>query len=249
VFGFPPPLLNEDQTSYQIERLAASFVELIRAKQPHGPYFLMGNCFGGFIVYETARQLEASGEQIAFLGLMNTYRSSSGTAVRRKDEHALDWGELRHRIDVHSRTVSELRATEKIRFAMGRWRGLARRLRRTANRQTYRLLARTGMRIPESLLLQDYASEYALSLYHPQPCRSAALLIRVIDHRSDDRQMGWQGLFGGEVELLRVPHELWTEQGVAFYGPDVSRRLNEARKRVLESGSAGEFSDRTLSTK
>jgi hypothetical protein len=56
-------------------------------------------------------------------------------------------------------------------------------------------------------------------------------------------------LFGGKVELFRVPHELWTEQGVAFYGPDVSRRLNEAQKRVLESRNAREFFDRTLSTK
>jgi thioesterase domain-containing protein len=39
--------------------------------QARGPYRLGGFCNGGLLAYEMARQLEAAGEQVEFLGLIN----------------------------------------------------------------------------------------------------------------------------------------------------------------------------------
>jgi thioesterase domain-containing protein len=40
-------------------------VTLIRQHQPHGPYHLLGLCFGGIVAFEAAWQLQASGEPVA----------------------------------------------------------------------------------------------------------------------------------------------------------------------------------------
>jgi thioesterase domain-containing protein/acyl carrier protein len=53
-----------------VQELAAAYVEAIRSKQPCGPYRLAGLCFGGLLAYEAARQLEAAGEQVDLLALL-----------------------------------------------------------------------------------------------------------------------------------------------------------------------------------
>lgn len=52
---------------------ARAYVEVIREVQPEGPYFLAGFCLGGVIAFEAARQLNAQGQRVAFLGLVNTW--------------------------------------------------------------------------------------------------------------------------------------------------------------------------------
>src|SRR5439155_25048732 len=57
-----------------VEEMAADYIQAIRTVQPHGPYFLVGECFGGVAAQEVARQLQAEGERIALLALMDTRR-------------------------------------------------------------------------------------------------------------------------------------------------------------------------------
>jgi cytochrome P450/thioesterase domain-containing protein/predicted NAD/FAD-dependent oxidoreductase/acyl carrier protein len=56
-----------------IEELAARYVEEIRQVQHGGPYRLGGHSFGGLVAYEMARQLEAAGETIEQVILLDTY--------------------------------------------------------------------------------------------------------------------------------------------------------------------------------
>jgi FkbH-like protein len=55
-----------------IPEIAARYLTEIRAVQPHGPYFLGGQCSGGTIAYEMAQQLQAEGEEVALLALLDT---------------------------------------------------------------------------------------------------------------------------------------------------------------------------------
>jgi amino acid adenylation domain-containing protein len=55
-----------------IERIAAEHVESMRSVQPHGPYYLIGWCFGGQVASVMALQLEREGEAVAFLGLLDS---------------------------------------------------------------------------------------------------------------------------------------------------------------------------------
>ncbi|CAI8787994.1 amino acid adenylation domain-containing protein [Kosakonia quasisacchari] len=82
-----------------LEALAACHIKAIRRVQPHGPYHLAGWSLGGVISYEIALQLQQRGEEIAFIGMIDSYhpaahqkrdfRASSERAVR--DEMILNF--------------------------------------------------------------------------------------------------------------------------------------------------------------
>ncbi|GFZ92165.1 amino acid adenylation domain-containing protein [Okeania sp. KiyG1] len=59
-----------------VEDMAAVYQKAIREVQPKGPYILMGWSFGGMVALEMANNLLVEGEQVAFLGLIDTYAPS-----------------------------------------------------------------------------------------------------------------------------------------------------------------------------
>ncbi len=68
-----------------IEAMAENYIADLRAQQPAGPYQLGGYCFGGVVAFEMARQLQAQGESVSLLALINcsSPNSSYGTAPAR----------------------------------------------------------------------------------------------------------------------------------------------------------------------
>ncbi len=59
-----------------LEDMAAHYLSTVRAFQPTGPYHLGGYCFGGNVAQEMARQLEAQGESVAVLALLDCAASN-----------------------------------------------------------------------------------------------------------------------------------------------------------------------------
>jgi thioesterase domain-containing protein len=55
-----------------VEDIASQFVKEILIVQPGGPYFLAGQCDGGIVVLEIARQLQQQGHEIATLMQFDT---------------------------------------------------------------------------------------------------------------------------------------------------------------------------------
>ena len=56
-----------------VEQMAAHFAGVIRAQQPNGPYFVGGYCFGGEVAFEVARQLQALGQPVALVAIIEGY--------------------------------------------------------------------------------------------------------------------------------------------------------------------------------
>ncbi|MFQ5767469.1 MAG: amino acid adenylation domain-containing protein, partial [Acidobacteriota bacterium] len=54
-----------------LEEMASRYIEAIRKIQPSGPYHLGGWSMGGAVAFEMSRNLEAQGEQVAFLALVD----------------------------------------------------------------------------------------------------------------------------------------------------------------------------------
>ncbi|WAM28053.1 amino acid adenylation domain-containing protein [Myxococcus sp. NMCA1] len=63
------------------EARVAAYAEDIRAVQPHGPYLLAGFSFGGYPAYGVAAALEASGEEVRMLALIDTLTVRALNAV------------------------------------------------------------------------------------------------------------------------------------------------------------------------
>ncbi|WP_423372606.1 AMP-binding protein [Burkholderia sp. LMG 32019] len=50
------------------DELVKTYVDAIRARQPHGPYAIAGYSYGGAVTLPVARLLESQGERVAFVG-------------------------------------------------------------------------------------------------------------------------------------------------------------------------------------
>jgi L-arginine---[L-arginyl-carrier protein] ligase len=60
-------------SSRDMSEMISGQLSIIRAQQPHGPYYLLGYSLGGSVAYQIAERLQAAGEEVAFLGLLDTY--------------------------------------------------------------------------------------------------------------------------------------------------------------------------------
>jgi phthiocerol/phenolphthiocerol synthesis type-I polyketide synthase D len=74
-------LLPSDQPVFGLDRVeslasvgdkAGHYLDVMRRVQPEGPYSLLGWSFGGCLAYEAAARLEAAGESVGYLGLIDT---------------------------------------------------------------------------------------------------------------------------------------------------------------------------------
>ncbi|HWK09929.1 MAG TPA: amino acid adenylation domain-containing protein, partial [Vicinamibacterales bacterium] len=64
---------REPYTQAEFEKTAADYIAAMRTVQPHGPYFLIGNCEGAHIAFEMCRQLHAQGEQIGMFAVLDAW--------------------------------------------------------------------------------------------------------------------------------------------------------------------------------
>lgn len=73
VFAIEARGLNAlDEPFSDVQEMAERYTYLIRQEQPSGPYYLAGYSAGGVVALEIARRLRRAGEQIAFLGLIDS---------------------------------------------------------------------------------------------------------------------------------------------------------------------------------
>jgi thioesterase domain-containing protein len=63
--------------------MARDAIDEMRRFQPEGPYLLAGECVGGVVAYEMARQLRAAGQELDLLLLLDTDRPSAAPAPSR----------------------------------------------------------------------------------------------------------------------------------------------------------------------
>ncbi|MFJ2767111.1 amino acid adenylation domain-containing protein [Streptomyces sp. NPDC087300] len=74
VYGLQSPAVDDPDTGPPTPGgTARDYAARIRAVQPHGPYHLLGWSVGGNIAFSVAAELASAGEQVAFLGLLDSY--------------------------------------------------------------------------------------------------------------------------------------------------------------------------------
>jgi hypothetical protein len=93
--------------------------------QPNGPYYLTGDCFGGRVAYEMARQLELAGENLGLLLLLDPSPPFSNSVGRPRADSAspvqisgssLLIGFILGRIKLYAGSLIKLRGAERRRF-------------------------------------------------------------------------------------------------------------------------------------
>ena len=69
----PQGLDGKRECLTSISEMAERYIREIKRVQSQGPYRIGGYSFGGLVAYEMAQMLEAQGEEVALLGLFDTY--------------------------------------------------------------------------------------------------------------------------------------------------------------------------------
>ncbi|WP_406289194.1 non-ribosomal peptide synthase/polyketide synthase [Embleya sp. NBC_00896] len=78
LYGLQAPGLDgSGEISRSVGEMAATYIEQIRSVQATGPYHLLGWSFGGTLGHEIAVRLQAAGEEVAALVIMDTYPPSA----------------------------------------------------------------------------------------------------------------------------------------------------------------------------
>ena len=78
VYGIKSQEQGTPQKHIQLEEMARSYLEIIKRRQPQGPYYLGGYCFGGNVAYEMARQLQMQGQEVALVILIDAAPANAG---------------------------------------------------------------------------------------------------------------------------------------------------------------------------
>ena len=73
------------------EDIAAHYIRQIRTVQPEGPYLIGGRCYGAYVAFEMAQQLQSAGEAVALLAILTArprdFQRARSHYARRLVEH------------------------------------------------------------------------------------------------------------------------------------------------------------------
>ncbi|MEC3913413.1 amino acid adenylation domain-containing protein [Nocardia sp. CDC160] len=77
LIGLQSPALTEaDYDPASLEEVARRYVSEMRARQPEGPYRVLGYSLGGILAYAIATELQAQGERVDLVAILDSYPES-----------------------------------------------------------------------------------------------------------------------------------------------------------------------------
>jgi amino acid adenylation domain-containing protein len=209
----------------RIEDMAAHYIEALRSVQPHGPYYLGGWSFGGWVAFEMAQQLQQAGEEVALLAVLDTLAPIPGhvslghglkfmltTAMRYIWPFFLDYVYLIIAIvkqQIHSLIERFPNLNKIVRFSG--WESLMRA--KSKQNATLNQSKESQLRILSELAIVPmlrvfYANSQAVLDYVPQAYSSRINLFRTNDRSSigtEDPSLSWDRLAEGGTEIHHLP--------------------------------------------
>ena len=200
-----------DPPHESVTEMAADYLREMRAVQPHGPYFLSGECVGGICAHEMACQLREAGEKVALLMLFDT-------SVPNPDELA-----------DYLRAEETKRTTENAppNFAVRVRRGLGKLARTLLNRRSKQPRpADAGNQHPRG------QERYPVTLMkHPlRPYDGAVQLVVDADSRRQYGALGWENARAGALHVHELPGDHITY--IREYGESAAAKVRELLKQA-----------------
>jgi thioesterase domain-containing protein len=227
----------------RMEDIAAHFVREIREVQPHGPYHLGGLSFGGMVAFEMTRQLEAQGETVAVLALLDTL-------LDRVDlQHTRLLGRIKRRanflgrqLKFYSGQLISLPGREKLVFLQSKYKTLRRKIRSRVWQKTNKieeinakLAAGAQIDMPPAFRHVAEANFAAIRGYQPKAMGGKATLFRARDQHLAgpfDSEANWRVLVPKGLLVYRVPGDhltLTAEPNVKVLAHFLSEELRAAK--------------------
>jgi thioesterase domain-containing protein len=202
--------------------MVSEYIGAMKTLQPRGPYFLLGECFGGPVAYATAQQLRAQGENVAFLAFLDvrnprqTLRRYFWRRLTARVRYRFDpiteadgWRPLWVRTAFHWNAVKRLGAGRRLRYCLVTT-VKALRLLRDALRG-YRatvVAADEGGAEDETAEQRARAQKVywlAVNRYRGRPYGGRITVFANAEWYAADETLGWTGLAPGRLEVHKIP--------------------------------------------
>jgi natural product biosynthesis luciferase-like monooxygenase protein len=218
----------------RFEDMAAHYIREIRAVQPEGPYYVGGDCMGGQIAFEVAQQLQAQGQEIALLAMIDSYRfgcPSYRPMVTPTMYELLHLGNKFFR--VHLKNVMRLSGKERAAYVSEKSKSAMLIVDHTAKHLAAKLNG-GSIATHDPLLETQDALEHASITYQPRPFKGRITLFRSsilpkgVEVAPD---LGWSDLAEEGVEVHEIPAYFTT----AILEPKVQTLAQEMRNAIDEA--------------
>ncbi|MDP0490528.1 MAG: amino acid adenylation domain-containing protein [Verrucomicrobiota bacterium JB023] len=198
-----PALTGHGEIAPSVEETASQYLAAIRSVQSEGPYLLVGYCFGGIAAYEMAQQLQASGEEVELLCLLDTDNPAVAPRYLNLAERAARNWELNQGRSWAAR-VGKLGT----RFGGG----LINRVKDRTEKAAAAVAASAKLEVSgkiQSVVISE-THKKAMDDYRPQ-AYSGNLILFTAEDQGDGviypPHLGWEGYVRGELKIISIPGE------------------------------------------
>lgn len=186
-----------------VPAIAARYLQAVRSFQPHGPYYLAGESFGGVVAFEMATQLQAAGEEVALVALFDSWILNGCTQMP-----------LAQRLKLHQKLLSKHGFSYIVKKVQRRtqmlWRKLSASLYKVYQ-QLHPFSGSISLAAGEvtQLDVRNSLRQQASRLYFPKPYSGRMVLFRAMERDvfevGYDRDLGWGPLAAFGLEIFDVP--------------------------------------------
>jgi thioesterase domain-containing protein/acyl carrier protein len=223
-----------------LECIAEQFVQSIRERCPEGPYMLGGWCAHGLLAFETARQLQVQGQEVAqvlLLEVVNPVRMKQYSGWKRSIARA----QLKfHLLKFEYAYLQQLNLTQTRNYIAGR---TAQKIARI--KQSLRRVLKATTFYPE---LEDPSAGNPLDVlyeasekYRPKPYSGPVTLIRSTERTfgfGHVLDLGWSEILGPNLEIRETPgnhYTIYMEPNVGALANKMDMCLRRAEERATQA--------------
>jgi len=230
---------GKDTPLSSVEEMANLYVGEIRTVQPHGPYALIGACFGATVAYDIARQLLDAGDEVAFLGLLDPARRERyKTGVNQLPapqviKRAKAFSNLvTARLQLYLKEMRGLENGDRMKFITNKIRSL---ISKMGDSKSFKSVQR------ELHQLEVYrANRLALRCYYRKPLNGRLRAFEIFESSHPrniaTRRFNWETLWEGVAIRHQVPGkdsgEMLTGENARVLAALLAERLREAFARA-----------------
>lgn len=207
-YAFQSRGLDESQLPHTcIEDMAAHYVKELREFQPEGPYLIGGRSLGGTIAFEMARQLNAQGQEIGLLALLDSYPVGHAKLAAKRDSSKSEVRHYLRKAGAHVANMRTLPLRDKFGYLIDKSQYLPIRIKSRIWRTIYRSYQSLGHEVPRALRDVEEFNWLAAREYTPHFYDGHITLFWASkDLRAKfDLLEGWQSLALGGMEVHEVP--------------------------------------------
>jgi hypothetical protein len=186
--------------------MASHYVREIVTLQPSGPYRLGGYCLGGTIAFEMAQQLQAQGERVDLVAMLDTYNNN---LVPRSKPRGLRLLHLLQNLWFHGANFYLVGNNGRWNFVREKWDVELTRvgIRLRSLYHALHVWNSPGIQQTYPHLLVKRANDQAAMEYVPRPYSGRVVVIRPKNNFRgfDDSSLGWSEVVRDGLEIREIP--------------------------------------------